>query len=260
MLTITSKDNQYLKLARSLQQRKGRIQSGCFLAEGLRLGEEALLSGQVLRYVLLADDASAAVGGLAARAADGGVPVYTVSSRLLAQLTATEHSQGIAMVCQMRDKAVLPSDGHCYALCDGVADPGNLGAIFRSAYAANVAGLILGPNCADPYNPKTVRAAMGALFRLPFYRAAGNEEAASIADRLKLAVYITAMDGQDIRKMGDKLQKPHLWVLGSEAGGVSDFWRQRSDGAVALPMRQGAESLNVAAAATVLFYQSFFVK
>ena len=64
MLTITSKDNQYLKLARSLQQRKGRVQSGCFLVEGLRLGEEALLSGQVLRYVLLADDASAAVAGL----------------------------------------------------------------------------------------------------------------------------------------------------------------------------------------------------
>lgn len=260
MNTITSKDNQYLKLARSLQQKKGRMASGCFLAEGLRLCGEALLTGISVRFGLVAEDASDAVSALAAEFVSAGVAMYRVSPGLMAGISDTEHSQGIALVAEMRDHAALPENGSCYALCDGVADPGNMGAIFRSAYAAGVSGLILSPGCADPYNPKTVRSAMGALFRLPFYRASSQEEAAEIAKRLNLAVYVTAMDGKDIREMSGELKQPHMWVMGSEACGVSDFWREHAAGAVALPMREGAESLNVAAAATVLFYQSFFVK
>ena len=149
---------------------------------------------------------------------------------------------------------------HCYAFCDGVADPGNMGTIFRSAYAAGVSGLILGPDSADPYNPKVVRSAMGAIFRMPFYRAVDEKDAFAAVDNLNLPVYASAMAGQDIRQTGDALRRPHIWVLGSEARGVSETWLKRADMKVSLPMREEAESLNVAVAAGVLFYQSFFAK
>ena len=123
-----------------------------------------------------------------------------------------------------------------------------------------LAGYILGPGCADPYNPKTVRSAMGGLFHLPLVKTAHNEEALAIAQQLDLAILVTATDGLDIRQAESWLKQPHLWVLGSEANGVSSFWRERATASISLPMREGAESLNVATAATVLFIKVFFVK
>ena len=101
---------------------------------------------------------------------------------------------------------------------------------------------------------------MGGLFHLPLARTKSNEAALAVVRQLGLSILVTAMDGVDIRQAALWLRQPHLWVLGSEATGVSAFWRQQADSSISLPMREGAESLNVAAAATVLFYQSFFVK
>ncbi len=260
MLSIIAKDNKYLKLARSLQQKKGRTASGCFLIEGIRLAEEAAACGLDIRVVFVGEAADsrvmALVGGLETR----GLPVYRLSSALLSGITATEHSQGIVLIAGLPQYYDLPGGCHCYALCDRIADPGNLGGIIRSAYAAGVAGLMLLSGCADPYNPKTVRAAMGALFRLPVVSVASAATAYQKAREIDLAVYVTAADGEDIRNIGTALTAPHLWILGSEAEGVSDFWRERSDLSVCIPMQRGAESLNVGAAAAVLFYQSFFCK
>jgi RNA methyltransferase, TrmH family len=260
MLTINSKDNQYLRLARSLQQKKGRIASGCFLIEGIRLAEEALSCLLPICFAIVAEDADSRILALARELDGSNIAVYQVSPALLAGITATEHSQGIAMVASLPKNNPLPEGGHCYALCDGIADPGNLGTIIRSAYAAGLAGLMLTDGCADLYNPKTVRAAMGALFRLPVYAAVSGEEAYALARSRGLMVYITDADGRDIRSCDAELKKPHLWVLGSEAEGVSPYLRETADLSVSLPMREGAESLNVASAAAVLFYQSFFGK
>lgn len=257
---IVAKDNKYLKLARSLNSKKGRAESGCFLIEGLRLAGEAADGAVKIKTVLLAEDADKRVEQLAYRLAEQGAPLYLLPPALLASVSATEHSQGIALIAEIPRQIALPQGGRCYAFGDSIADPGNLGSIIRSAYAAGVDGLLLGPDCADPYNPKTVRATMGGLFRLPLLRVASAEQAWQEVCRLKLTVLVTAMDGLDIRQASEQLRRPHLWVLGSEAWGVSDFWRQRADQAISLPMREGAESLNVAAAAAVLFYQSFFVK
>ena len=260
MITITSRDNQYLKLARSLHSKKGRSISESFLVEGLRLCGEAVQSSLQLRLALIDVEADQRSYQLAALLEERGIPVYQLPTALFATISATEHSQGIAIIAALPKPVQLSSSGHCYALCDGIADPGNLGTIIRSAYAAGVSGLILGPGCADPYNPKTVRSAMGGLFHLPLVKTAHNEEALAIAQQLDLAILVTATDGLDIRQAESWLKQPHLWVLGSEANGVSSFWRERATASISLPMREGAESLNVATAATVLFYQSFFVK
>ena len=260
MLTITSRDNQYLKLARSLTSRKGRFATQAFFIEGLRLCGEAAQSPLRLRLAFIAAEADQRAYQLAALLEERGLPIYQLPEALFATIAATEHSQGIAIIAELPSEAQLSGGGQCYALCDGISDPGNLGTIIRSAYAAGVSGLILGPGCADPYNPKTVRSAMGGLFHLPLARTKSNEAALAVVRKLGLSILITAMDGVDIRQAAQWLHQPHLWVLGSEATGVSAFWRQQADNSISLPMREGAESLNVAAAATVLFYQSFFVK
>lgn len=258
MLPISSKDNQYLKLARSLHQKKGRSVSGCFLVEGIRLAEEAVACALSIRAAFIGEEPDRRIMDLAASLEAQGLPVYTLAPGLLSGISATEHCQGIVLIAALPADKPMSAGGHCYALCDRVADPGNLGTIIRSAYAAEVSGLILTPGCADPYNPKSVRAAMGALFRLPIFSAPSDEMAYQKAGVLGLAIYTAVADGQDIRDMGPALADPHLWVLGSEAKGVSAFWRERAKMSARIPMRQGAESLNVAAAAAVLFYQSFF--
>lgn len=260
MIPISSKDNQYLKLARSLHQKKGRSLNGCFIVEGLRLAKEALDSSLEIRFAFIAEDADVKTQALADQLEERFLPVYILSSVLLAGITATEHSQGIVLVAAIPRSENFPPKGHCFALCDRVADPGNMGNIIRNAYAAEVSGLILTPGCADIYNPKTVRAAMGALFRLPICIVNTDDEAYEIAANRGLAVYATTVDGSDIRVMEDELRKAHLWVLGSEAQGVSAFWQEKAEKCMSLPMRQDAESLNVASAAAVLFYQSFFIK
>lgn len=257
MIAISSKDNKYIKLARSLQNKKGRALSGCFLIEGMRLSEEALSADIEICFALMEEEALAnpRIAALVNQLATDAVPVYSLAAALFRFVTATEHSQGIALVAK-KQRSKLIASGNCWAICDNIADPGNLGAIIRSAYAAGVGMLLLTPQCVDIYNPKVVRSAMGALFRLPVYAAESDEAAYQLTKERQL--FITAANGQDIRQISERLTSEHVWVLGSEAEGVSPFWQQKADLAVSLPMREGAESLNVAAAATVLFYESFF--
>lgn len=263
-IRITSKDNQYLKLLRSLHSRKGRAESGLFLVEGLRLAEEAWLSGWPLQFGLLNEDApeSPRLRRLLAALTAAGLPFYSAPAALFAAAAATEHPQGLLLAAKQAASKPLPrlTRPAYYVYLDAVADPGNLGTIMRSAHAAGSAGLILGANSADPYNPKTVRAAMGALFRLPFCRVGGQEEALALFRNLGATAYAAAADGRDIRNLTAALQQTHVWLLGSEAAGVASFWTSAAALRVSLPMAEGAESLNVAAAAAVLFYQSLFAQ
>lgn len=259
MLEITSKDNQYLKLARSLRHKKDRQEQGLLLAEGLRLAEEAVAAARC-RCVIFTETALAErrVQALAQCCRERDLTCLRVSQALFDGLAVTDHPQGVLAVCA-QPQPWQPAPAPWLAYGDDIADPGNLGALMRSAYAAGATALLLSPQAADPWNPKTVRASMGAVFRLPLWRAAAEEEAARLLLDLGLTPLITTMAGRDIRLCGELLRQPHCWILGCEARGVSDFWLQQPTArAVSLPMAPGAESLNVAAAGAVLFYQSFF--
>ena len=258
MELITSKDNQKLKLIRSLHLKKRRQETGLFLAEGLRIAEEAARYGDC-RFALFSEDAltEPRAAGLADELQDREVECLRVSDALFASAAATENPQGVLAVCRIPEQ-IKPAPGPWFAYCDGLADPGNLGSVMRSAAAAGCGGLLLSPDTADPWNPKTVRASMGAVFRLPLWRAASDAAALEVMNGLGVSPLVTAMDGEDIRRCTDLLRRPHCWVLGSEAAGVSSFWREHAARTVSLPMAEGAESLNVSCAAAVLFYQSFF--
>lgn len=261
MQTIISKDNQYLKMARAVHTKKGRQEYGCYLLEGLRLVGEALDHGAPVFFALFA--ASALVDqrmtALAERMQAQSLPCAMISDELFANISATEHPQGVAALANFMVPALHGPDEeqHCFIYTDEISDPGNLGSIIRSAHAANAAGLILSRSTADIYNPKVLRSAMGATLKLPMFRVSHNEQAFELMRELGLSIFVAAAEGVDIRQAGLDLTAPHVWVLGGEADGAAPFWRERADALVRLPMREGAESLNVAAAAAVLLYQSY---
>jgi len=262
MHTITSRDNQYLKMARAVQSKKGREEHGCYLLEGLRLVSEALDCGVPALFALFAEGAlaDARMQALVRRLEERQIPAAAVGDQLFANLSATEHPQGVALLANFLAPALQPPEPEhpCFLYADDIRDPGNLGAIIRTAHAAGAGGLILSRESADIYNPKVLRAAMGATFKLPMCRTAHRRQALALMRELKLHIYTAAAQGRDIREAGLDFAAPHIWVLGSEAEGADPFWLTEAKAVVRLPMRPGAESLNVAAAGAALLYYSYF--
>ena len=260
---ITSRDNQYVKLAYSLKSHKGRAESGCFLLEGLRLAEEALHAAWPLRYALVSEEAVAnqRLQDLLALLLKRSVPVYSLPPGLFAQTADTEHSQGLLLIAQLPPVAQKPTPGLPHLppgadfllLADRLADPGNLGAIMRTAWAAGADAALLGPGSADPYSPKAVRASMGAVLRLPLLPFADEAALPALLQERGLALFAAAAGGQT-RYDTARLDQPLIWLFGAEATGLSPMWRKAATHSVYLPMAKGAESLNVAAAAAILLY------
>lgn len=262
MQTITSKDNQYLKMARATHTKKGRDEYGCYMLEGLRLVGEALDYGIPAFYAFFSESAltDSRIAALAEQVEQRRIACAVISDELFTGISATEHPQGAALLANFLVPALhMPDEEqNCFIYTDNISDPGNLGTIIRTAHAANAAGLILSRESADVYNPKVLRSGMGATFKLPMYRAGQNQQALELMRDIGLNIYVAAAAGVDIREAALDLTAPHVWVLGSEAAGADPFWIEQADALVRLPMKEGAESLNVAAAAAVLLYQSYF--
>ena len=221
---IASPHNEKLKLIRKLRERKHREREGLFATEGEDLVEAGLAAGAEPRLLL-----SAAGSGL------GG---EEVDPDLLAEVsTLGSGTRAIAVWSQRWAEAPRPP---CVYL-HGVADPGNVGAIVRTAHALLGGSVVLGPGCADPHSPKAVRASMGAIFGQPLVRA-GLE----VTPQPRLA--LVAHGGSAL----SALDSAATLCLGAERAGVPDEVLAECDLRATIPLRPGAaESLNVAAAAAI---------
>ncbi|MGI6361358.1 MAG: TrmH family RNA methyltransferase [Bacillota bacterium] len=261
MEIITSKQNQYVKLAKSLKDKKHRDQEGLYLAEGVCLAEEAVMSTVEIAYALINPEIEHSDRGkrLLQDLKRRQVMVYQLSEPLLKYCADTVNPQGVILVIKkeaISQKHLLAGNCAFYFLADRLQDPGNLGTILRTARAAGADGAILLDGSVDQYHPKVVRAAMGAVFNLPVYLVKDENEAWSLIKKAGLKIQVAGADGETVFN-GSDLTQPLVWVLGSEAHGVSQFWRQRADNCLSLPLAKGVESLNVAVAAGVLFYETW---
>ncbi|MCL1974872.1 MAG: RNA methyltransferase [Firmicutes bacterium] len=253
---ITSRENQYVKLACSLKTRKGRRLSGCFLLEGLRLAEEALAAKWHINYMLLCEEmfARPRMYALINSLLKKNVPAHILPAALFKQMADTEHSQGILLIARHPSLSEeIPAKADFLLLADHLADPGNLGAIMRTAWAAGVDALILTAGCADPFSPKAARASMGAVLRLPCVIFDNETAFLTLLQERGFVLYAAAADGQSRYDSVD-LKQPLIWMFGAEATGLSPFWKKSASFILHLPMAVGAESINVAAAAAVLLY------
>ncbi|MGH2988843.1 MAG: TrmH family RNA methyltransferase [Solirubrobacterales bacterium] len=217
---ITSPQNDRLKLIRRLHDRGHRDREGLFVAEGEDLVGAAVAAGVEPELVLVAGE-------------DVEAPLLDAVSAL---------GSGARVIGVYRQRWAEPAGPVCVYL-HAISDPGNVGAVIRTAHALVEGTVALGPGCADPYSPKAVRATMGSIFAHPVARAkAGATPAPRVA--------LSAHSG---RPLAD-LDPPLTVCLGAEREGLPPDVLDLCDDEVTIPLRPGAESLNVAAAAAIALH------
>ncbi len=245
---ITSTQNPRVRALRDLQGAKARQETGCFLVEGRKLCAEALRDSQVL--TLLVDEEKA---GEFAALVDAAESVLLAPAQVVASACETKTPQGIAAMVRLPAPLVLEEAQGPLLVLDGVQDPGNIGTMLRTAEAAGFAGALLSPACADAFAPKTVRASMGSVLRLPIWRGALPEGLALLQNN-GYTVISAELGGTPFARARAGLGASLALVIGSEGNGVSDAVSGFANLRVSLPMRGRAESLNAAVAAGILMY------
>ena len=223
---ITSPDNDKLKTIRRLADRRHRRRTGLFVAEGEDLVAAAAAAGHESEFVLVA-----------------GVDV---EPRLLAEVSALGSGSRVVGVYPQR---FSEPGGELSVHLHGVTDPGNVGAIMRSAHGLCDGPVVLAAGCADPFGPKAVRASMGSIFARPPARGEAGD----------LSGTLVALDGSASRSLTDvardELEPPVVVCLGAERDGLPATILERAAVRARIPLRpEGPDSLNVAMAATVALY------
>ncbi|MCL1964114.1 MAG: RNA methyltransferase [Firmicutes bacterium] len=248
MITVHSGQNPRVRALRDLKQAKVRQETGCFLVEGVKLCAEALRDAEVV--TLLADmDKAEAFAPLLAQASD----VLLAPGRVVEGVCEAQTPQGIAASVRFpRPLALSAAQGPLLVL-DGVQDPGNAGTMLRTAEAAGFAGALLSPQCADAFAPKTTRASMGSVLRLPLWRGMLEEALVLLAEE-GYTLVSAELGGTPFQKTTTDIGARFALVIGSEGHGVSPAVSALCGLRVSLPMRGRAESLNAAVAAGILMY------
>ena len=248
---ITSNQNSKLKLVRALQVRaKERREAGAFLAEGVRLIEDALAADWPFRFVLHGSQLSERGKALVEKLEALKVDVEQVDDALLESLSETETSQGILAALEFTNLPI-PNLPIFLLIPDQIRDPGNLGTLIRSAAAAGVQAVLIPPETADAFSPKAVRAGMGAHFRLPVVSLGWDEIRTQVTG---CAVFLADSQGQT-SCWGADFRQPLALIVGGEAEGASQSARELADRLVNIPMPGKIESLNAAAAGAILMFE-----
>lgn len=240
-------------MLRALRQGQHRLAQGLYLAEGIRLIEEAIKAGNP-RLVLFSPSAlartprgTALLDQLAALET-----AWPASDAAIAAASDTQTPQGVVAALPLPAVADTPLQGTLALVVDGVQDPGNLGTILRTAWAAGVGDVLTTPGTADPFGPKVVRAGMGAHLHLQLRPHQSWDQVAALA--AGRAVLLATAQG-DTRYDAVDWRRPSLLILGSEAQGPTPAAAALATARVYIPMAPGVESLNVAAAAAVLLFE-----
>jgi len=255
MTYISSLQNPKVKDWAALLDRKQRDRTGRFLIEGVHLVQEAIKFGADLDAVVF--DAERGIPA-ELRDAIGGTDalLYEAPPNVLAKCTGTDTPPPVFGVAAkpLPNQEPLYREGALVLVLDGLRDPGNVGTLIRSADAVGADAVVLGRGSVDLYNPKTVRATMGSLFHLPVIEG-------------DLAELLPQARARGMRVVGTSLKAEHTcyawdwkgatWLLlGNESNGLSQEAAAHVDGAVLIPMRGQAESLNVATAGAVLLHEA----
>jgi len=253
---ITSAQNPKLKLVRALLGRaKERREAGAFVAEGVRLVEEAVNGNWGFQFVLYDETLSGRGLSLVENLKSKGVDCEMLASNLMKSLSDTESSQGILAVLPMTELPItnLPITNFIL-IPDQIRDPGNLGTLIRSAAAAGVQAVLLPPETTDAFAPKVVRAGMGAHFRLPI-RAMTWEEIQRISESASQRMDVVLADMDGVSCWDTDLRGPLMLVVGSEAEGASESARRLATQKISIPMSGKVESLNAGVAGSVLMFE-----
>ena len=263
MIRLTGSQNSIIKEIRSLRGRKAREDRGLYFIEGSRFVEEAVneyLKGTVDVKYIVVSDSFANVSGMPTfieSFEDRGIKIYIVPDSLFGSISDTSSPQGIMAVMAL-DRSFLRY-AQVYegvlVILDNIRDPGNMGAIIRTADAAGCAGVIIPNGCVDLFNPKVLRSTMGSVYHLPLWHCGSIREAVDFCTEKGFSVCVSHLEGAlsiyDVDISGNV-----AIVIGSEADGVSGEAVSFADMVVKIPMEGRAESLNASVAAGILIFEA----
>ena len=246
---ITSRKNSLITYVRKLAgSRSFRRQNGQFLCDGGKMLTEALKWDARIEVLISTPEAEAPVLH--------GVRNVQVPPELMRFLSSMESPQGILFLCRIPELSPPARlTGNRYLVLDGLQDPGNVGTIWRTADAFGADALLLVNQCADPFNPKTVRATMGAVFRLPVYEPDASE-LASLCRVSSLPLYAAALRDDSAALEHCDLTRAAV-VIGNEGHGASSRILADCTGTIRIPMEPRCESLNASAAAAVVLWEQY---
>ena len=254
----------YARLTEAQLRSRRDAEKGIFIAESPKVIEYALNAGcEPISFLMERKHIEGQARELLERC--GEAPVYTAEREVLAGLTGYELTRGI--LCAMR-RPKLPTveeiceNAHRIVVLEGIVDPTNVGAIFRSAAALNMDAVLVTPSCCDPLYRRAVRVSMGTIFQIPWTRI--EEDSACWPhpglERLKELGFKTA--AMALTDQSVSVEDPELMgeeklavIMGSEGHGLSEQTIEACDYTVKIPMSHGVDSLNVAAASAVAFWQ-----
>ncbi len=238
-MLYTSLENKKIKELKKLHKKKYRDQIGLFLIEGEHLLEEALKKNLVCEIFYLEGFQKEQI-----------VPVHTVTSTVMKELSELETIPNVIALCKKKDEVV---SGNRILAIDGVQDPGNLGTMIRSAVAFHVDGILLGEDCVDLYNSKTIRATQGMIFHIPIEK--GNLQIKMKEYRSNgYHLYATNVEHGKSLKCIEKYEKVCI-IMGNEGNGVKEELQALCDELLYIDMNPVCESLNVAVATSIILYE-----
>lgn len=273
---ITSKQNRTVVEIGKLTDRKARTATGLFRFDGVKLFREAMANGIVPRTVLVAESRAERIlrelSPFEGTPSLAGSEVLLLADDVFAKVSEEQAPEGIVTVAPfpshhmrgaeglafLADAARDPSRG--ILLLESVRDPGNVGTILRSAAAFGVDCVVMSTDCADVYNAKTIRGAMGALFRLRVILTDDIKDAVSLLREAGRTVYAAALDPRAIKLGEATLCRGDAVVIGNEGHGLSPETICACDKSLYVPMEPGSESLNAAVAASVILWNMYSAK
>ena len=250
MKRITSRDNTaYKSIRRLVRSARTRKQEQRIVLDGVHLVRAYLDRFGPTDVELIVRESTAQEPEIEALTQEASSAA--MSDSLFHQIAPVKSPTGILALAPLPQAIARPSPNGFQVLLDGLRDPGNVGAILRSAAAAGATTIHLSPDCADPWSPKCLRGGMGAQFVLPVQEHENlNLEASSLGSRL---IACTAAGSTSLFEAD--LTGRVAFVIGGEGAGISPNLLSQTDQQLRIPMRDGIESLNAAQAATVCFYE-----
>ena len=264
---ITSRQNPTVKLVCSLLRKKEREETGLFRFDGIKLLGEAIEKDVAIEFVLV-DETKVAILEEKLACVER---VIVVPNELFAKMSDEKSPEGVITVAKALDKINkiatinnksqflgLPDEGDRVLILESVRDPGNLGTVIRSAAALGIDRLVISSDCADLYNPKTIRAAMGAIFSMTIDVVEKGELCTYISELREAhrRVFAAALHSEALMLGDFEVRRSDVFVIGNEGHGLTEEVKSACNACVLIPMREGSESLNAAMAAGIFMWET----
>ena len=266
---ITSRNNQFVKWAASLGEKKNRKSEGYFLAEGVKLTKEAFEAGLPIEYCIVSDGKKNAILNSLADVCNGekykNCKLVTVSESVFEKISTEKAPQGVISVIKhldfFRDMDIIykeefflePEEKAIFLF--SVRDPSNLGSVIRSSVAFGIDHIILSDDCADIYSPKTVRSAMGSLYRVKVTTVKDSAAFIRAAQENSRRVFAAELTDRAISLSDIKLRGNDIVIIGNEGHGIDPEISSLCDGSVYIPISKKTESLNASVAAAIFMWE-----